>query len=302
MGYFPHDEYIELTMHFVCNLHCEHCMIEGTMDRLQPESMDRFHQVLSHNSSHGQWKGMILTGSEITLRDDLPELARMARAHRFEHVRIQTHGMRMEDHEYCEELVRSGVDQFFVSVTASDPETHDAITGTQGSFERMMRGLENLDRFEGVWTMTNTVVTKRSYRDLPHVVDRLRHLRRLVQMDFWNYWPMRESDTKDLVVSYPDVRPFLIDAIERAEALGRVVEVKGYPECLLGAYRHVLDNGQPKLLIDPEFWSEFMRNGFHQCVHREQCGSQQCLGLNSAYVDKFGWQAELLTPLPVIQP
>ena len=110
MGYFPNEQYVELTMHFKCNLKCEHCMIEGTMDRLKPESMERFEQVLEHNAAHGEWKGLIMTGSEITLRDDLPDLARLARAHRFDHVRIQTHGMRMDDPAYCEELVAAGVD------------------------------------------------------------------------------------------------------------------------------------------------------------------------------------------------
>ena len=80
-----------------------------------------------------------------------------------------------------------------------------------------------------------------------------------------------------------------------------MVEVKSFPECLLGKYRRVLDNGQPKLLIDPEFWSEFMRNGFYQCVHRSECASQQCLGLNTAYIEKFGWQADQLTPLRVVR-
>ena len=59
-----------------------------------------------------------------------------------------------------------------------------------------------------------------------------------------------------------------------------------------------LDNDQPKLIIDPAFWPEFMRNGFHQCVHHEYCGSKTCLGLNTAYVKKFGWHADVLVPFP----
>ena len=57
-------------------------------------------------------------------------------------------------------------------------------------------------------------------------------------------------------------------------------------------------NTQPQLLIDPAFWPEFMRNGFHQCVHHEYCGSKTCLGLNTAYVKKFGWHADVLVPFP----
>jgi MoaA/NifB/PqqE/SkfB family radical SAM enzyme len=294
---FRSADYVELTMHFKCNLKCVHCMIEGTMDWLRPESMEQFERVLAQNAQQGLWKGIVLTGSEVTLRKDLPELARAARASGFEHVRIQTHGMRLADEAYCRELVEAGIDEYFVSVTAADAATHDAIAGVEGAFERTLRGLENLEAFPGVTTLTNTVVTELSYRQLPGVVERLRHLRRLAQMDFWNYWPMRETDDKALVASHLDVLPYLRKAIERARAYGRAVEVKNFPECLLGEDGEALNNDQPKLVIDPEFWPEFMRNGFHQCVHREQCGSRRCLGLNTAYIKKYGWHADVLVPL-----
>lgn len=300
MGYFDHTQYIELTMHFRCNLKCEHCMIEGTMDWLKPESANVFQQVLDHNAATRKWKGIILTGSEVTLRRDLPELARRARQHHFEHVRIQTHGMRLANPRYCRTLVEAGVDEYFVSVTAADAETHDAITQVPGSFDRTIKGLENLDAFANVTTLTNTVVTERSYRQLPAVVDRLSHLQRLVQMDFWNYWPMKETDDKDLIARHTDVVPYLRRAIQIARKLGRAVEVKNFPECLLREDGDALDNNQPELFIDPRFWNEFDRNGFRQCVHREICASKKCLGLNTAYIRKFGWQANVLTPLPAV--
>ncbi len=295
---FAAEDYVELTMHFKCNLKCEHCMIEGTMDWLRPESMEQFDRILAQNAQQGRWKGLVLTGSEVTLRRDLPELARAARASGFIHVRIQTHGMRLADAAYCRELVDAGIDEYFVSLTAADAASHDAITGVVGSFERTLQGLENLEGFPGVVTLSNTVVTQRSYRHLAEVVERLRHLRRLAQMEFWNYWPMRESDDKDLVASHLDVLPYLREAIARARAYGRSVEVKNFPECLLGDDADALNNDQPKLVIDPEFWPEFMRNGFHQCVHRSHCGARRCLGLNTAYIRKFGWHADLLVPLP----
>ncbi|MCB9924117.1 MAG: radical SAM protein [Planctomycetaceae bacterium] len=298
MGAFRHTDYVELTMHFRCNLKCEHCMIEGTMDWLQPESMDRFSELLQENARSRIWKGVILTGSEVTLRQDLPELARQARDSGFEHVRIQTHGMRLADPRYCEELVAAGIDEYFVSVTASDAETHDAITEVPGSFEKTLRGLENLESHD-VRTLTNTVITKRSYQHLTGIVERLSHLQRLVQMDFWNFWPMRETDEKDLIVSHLDVVPHLKQAIAVARKLGRAVEVKNFPECLLGNYRDALDNNQPQLEIDPRFWNEFNRNGFQQCAHRDYCSSTQCLGLNTAYINKFGWQADALVPYSI---
>ena len=217
---FPAADYVEVTVHFKCNLRCVHCMIEGTMDWLRPETDAQFAAVLAANATR-RWKGLTLTGAEVTLRNDLPDLARRARASGFEHVRIQTHGGRLADPAYCEELVAAGIDQFFISVTAADAETHDAITGVPGSFVRTLRALENLDRIPGVVTLTNTVITERSYRHLPVVVARLGHLRRLAQMDFWTYWPMRETDDKGLAVSHVEALPWLREAIRGARALGR---------------------------------------------------------------------------------
>ena len=71
MQLFDHREYVSMTMEFRCNLRCVHCMIEDTMHRLVPESADRFDELLAQNTEHRRWKGLILTGSEITLRRDL---------------------------------------------------------------------------------------------------------------------------------------------------------------------------------------------------------------------------------------
>ena len=298
---FPPADYVEVTVHFACNLKCQHCMIEGTMDWLQPESPASLEQVLELNRRERRWKGLTLTGSEVTLHRGLPDMARRARASGFEHVRIQTHGMRLADADYCRLLVDAGVDEYFVSVTAADAATHDAITQVPGSFDRTIAGLHQLDRFAGVSLLTNTVITTLSHAQLPAVVRRLAGLRYLVQMEFWNYWPMKATDDKGLIAPHLEVLPHLRQAITEARALGRSVEVKNFPECLLGDDGDALDNSQPKLVIDPAFWPEFMRNGFHQCVHRAHCGARRCLGLNTAYVHRHGWDADLLVPLPMTE-
>ena len=297
MGIFDHQQYVSMTMEFRCNLKCVHCMIEGTMDRLAPQTVEQLHALCATNVMHRKWKGLILTGSEITLHRDLPDWVRAARSAGFEKVRIQTHGMRLSDESYCTELIDAGVNEFFISVAGANAPTHDAITTVRGSFDKTLRGLEFLDRVPGVVTITNTVVTQRSYRELPELVARLSHLKQLAQMEFWFYFPMSENDTKDLVSSHLHSLPFLQQAIAQAKATGRGIEVKNFPECLLGADRHLLHNDQPELYIDDAFWVEFMRNGFYQCRHRDQCASTQCLGLNTAYIKKFGWHQDELTPL-----
>jgi len=164
-----------------------------------------------------------------------------------------------------------------------------------GAFKRTLQGLENIDKYDGVILITNTVITERSYRYLPAVVKLLSNLRTLVQFEFWSYFPMNEVDEKDLLVSHDLVVPYLQEAISLAKKDGHTIEVKNFPECLLNEDRKVLNNAQPQLFIDEAFWTEFMRNGFYQYIHKEKCSSKRCLGLNTAYIKKYGYQTNLLT-------
>ena len=297
MSLRDHEKYVSLTMEFRCNLKCVHCMIEGTMDRLAPTAEDTFARILTDQQQNARWEGLVLTGSEITLRRDLPDLARRARAAGFSHVRIQTHGMHLARPGYTDRLIDAGVDEFFISVAGSDAESHDRIVQVKGAWDKMLRGMEHLDTYDHINMISNSVVTTLSYPLLPDMVDALSHLRRLIQMEFWTYFPMAETDEKNLAARHADILPPLRAAITRARAQGRFVEVKNFPECLLGQQADALVNAQPLLVIDPEFWTEFDRNEFHQCPHRAQCTSTECLGLSAAYVAKYGDERDLLRPL-----
>jgi len=297
-GPFAHSDYVEMTVHFRCNLKCRHCMILDSMHWLTPADDDEFEALLAENRQHRKWTGLILTGAEVTLRKDLPELAVRAREAGFRNVRIQTHAMRLADMAYCEKLVAAGINEYFVSVTAGDAELHDYITEVPGSFQKTIAALHNLDQLPGVSLLTNTVVTRLSYQSLVATVELLKGLQNLRQMEFWNYWPMEEDGKPELLVSHFDVQPHLMQAIRLARQYGRHVEVKNFPHCLMGDLGDALRNDQPELRIDPRFWTEFNRNGFHQCEYREVCGSKQCLGLNTAYVKQYGWHADRLQPMP----
>lgn len=294
-----HARWVSVTMEFRCNLRCTHCMIEGTMSRLRPTEGEDFDEVLRQQRDTGLWDGIVLTGAEITLRADLPDLVARARAAGFAHIRIQTHGMRLHRPDYLDRLVEAGADEFFISVTAADEVRHDAITQVEGSWRRMRAGIDLIEtRYPHVAVITNTVITAESVDDLPGVVAAFRGYRCVVQHEFWNFFPMDEVDHKALCVPVARLLPPLRAAIAAARAAGRLVEVKNVPECLLGEDRGALVNGQPQLVIDPDFWEGFDRNGFHTCPHRAACSATECLGLTTAYVRRFGDERSLLRPFP----
>jgi MoaA/NifB/PqqE/SkfB family radical SAM enzyme len=272
-------------------------MIESSRFKLKPQSIDKFNEYMLYNKEHKKWRGLVLTGAEITLHRDLCSFVERARESGFERIRIQTNGIRLADKHYCESLINAGVNEFFISAPGWNDSTNDTITGIPGSFEKMVTGLENLESAANIQIITNTVVTNKSYHYLPELVDHFRQYAKLVQMEFWIYWPMGEYDTRNLIASHREILPKLMVAIRRCRECGINIEIKNFPECLLGEHCNVLINDQPELHIDPTFWNAFENNGFYQCAKRLQCRSKQCLGLNTAYIAKYGWENDLLQPI-----
>lgn len=273
-------------------------MIENTMNWLTPQSMDDFSNILAVNKLERRWTGLILTGAEITLDSRLPSLARLAKKHGFQNIRIQTHGGKLANIAYLKELVNAGINEFFISVTGAEESVHDAITGVPGSFRDTLAAISNLSLIPDTSVITNTVITSKSYQYLPEIVSLLASFPAVVQIEFWNYFPMRSTDDKSLIARFNEVTPYLLSSLSLAESLGMPIEIKNYPHCLLKGYKHCLRNDQPQLEIDPRFWQEFMRNGFYQCYHQATCSSSECLGLNTAYINRYGWEIDILSPLP----
>lgn len=295
---FDDANYVSLTMEFRCNLRCTHCMIEGTMDRLEPTGEETFEAVLHEQASSGKWKGLVLTGSEITLRRDLCDLAERARISGFENIRIQTHGMHLARQGYLESLLQSGVNEFFISVAGHNAVLHDFITKVPGSFDKMLTGIRKIENSAyPAKIITNTVITTESYYALEDIVLLMNPYSKVHRHEFWNFFPMHEEDVKKLIVPYEELMPYVERGIRASLAQGRRVEVKNIPECLLKELHIHLVNDQPMLMIDPDFWIEFDRNRFHICPYRNICSSTQCLGLTQAYVDRFGVEEEILSPM-----
>ncbi len=86
---------------------------------------------------------------------------------------------------------------------------------------------------ECVWSDIDAQVEEEIHRLGAAVLDALAHLKRLVQMEFWNFFPMAPDDPKDLLANNSDILPYLREAILKCRALGRFTEAKNFPECML---------------------------------------------------------------------
>lgn len=285
-----------VTFAFRCNIACTFCMVEDVLTVLPGTSLDEFRQAVERN--RGALDGVsriIFSGGEVTLSKELPAYAAYARSlPGIEHVRIQTNATRLAKRDYLRSLIDVGIDEYFVSFHAPDAELYTRIAQRERAFDEIIAGIENIAA-EGASLTTNTAIVEDNYRRLGEIVDRIApfHPR---SMEFWNYWPRADEWAKrQMSARIGDVRPHLVDALERSIRAGFPPVVKWFPRCLLGSYALFLDDSQPPALISDEYWT---REPAYSCLYEGVCADagKSCSGLSHPYIYQHGWEERLLQP------
>ncbi|MBN1105406.1 MAG: radical SAM protein [Deltaproteobacteria bacterium] len=289
------SKYIVISIWFGCNNHCTICMLSDMKRDLAPIGFDSFRKVLLDIRAHGEFENLILSGAEVTTFEELNRYVRFAASLGcFRKIQIQTNGRRLKERGYLDHLIDCGVNEFFVSIHGPE-EVHDAVTRNRGSFTETLEGLRNLEAYD-VNVITNTVLTGFNYPHIPRLMAFLSR-ERISEIHLWNYYPMEKTDSRDFVVGMRDFVRLLPELLDMARQTRKALVLKSFPECLSRGEPGFFDSLYPVTILPDRFWREFSECGFGTCVHRGPCQNRQCWGLSSAYIQKYGDERELLSPM-----
>lgn len=291
------SSYCVISIWFGCNNDCAICMLGEMKRRLPAIGFDHFRRVVSQIRNDGRFRNLILSGAEVTTFDEVCRYVQFAASLGwFKKIQIQTNGRKLADKDYIQRLVDSGVNEFFISIHGLE-EVHDAVARVPGAFRETLQGIRNLDLFD-VNVITNSVLTRANFSDI-HDLFALLMRERVSEIHLWNYFPMERKDTKDLVVSMRDFAALLPGLLALGYEAGKALVFKSFPSCLSRGEPGFFDGFFPVTVLPDMFWREFSECGFGACVHRQRkaCQVKDCWGLSSAYIDKYGDERDLLSPM-----
>ncbi|MDE2142447.1 MAG: radical SAM protein [Elusimicrobia bacterium] len=298
-----HDAVFELFLNYACQAKCAFCYNPPITDELLRRELS-FAQAAEalYAAARGGAKKLNLHGGEVTLRDDLPKILRLARKVGFTEITLVTNGVRLGDERYARSLIAAGVTHVRMSLHAGEAVLHDRIVVVPGAFERLTRGIAHLKKL-GVPVGLNFVIVRANAKALPAFLRRF-VLREKIE-DVIVYFPhergMMGLNAAAIGVSYSEARgPLLASAalLDKAGKLGALL-IANVPPCAAPELADLLldwerDPGAaPAGMLGPEGRAtdlKAMKDGQKGRVPacRACALKDRCRGVEPEYVRRFG--------------
>ena len=204
---------------------------------------EAYHQEQIAALETGRRQGILelnLTGTEPLAYPRVIELVEGAVELGYERVSVVSTGVPLADHAFAERLADALPDKqsFSIPLYGDDAETHDAITRSPGSFDKVVEGLDNLTVL-GCTRQVKlcSIVLKQNM----HIMDRIADLAACfgpyfrVQMPFPNVGGRFDP--------YADVTPRITEAVSVLHGFEPPIILKEAPPCVV--LRHEEETGIP---------------------------------------------------------
>lgn len=231
---------IDLKLGFTCNNNCRFCVVAHKRkwgDRTTEEAKQELKLI-----KVPQNKNLVLTGGEVTIREDILEIIGYAKSLGFKAIDIQTNGRMCSSLKFAQKLVETGTSFFLVSIHGWNKKAQDFLTRAPGSFAQTTAGIKNLAGLN-VGLKTNTVINKLNYKHLSELARLLIDLGvKSVQLTFphgsGNAW----DNFNEMVPTYLETAPYIHKFIDLCRRCNVDSLIRDVPFCFMEGYEEHIDD------------------------------------------------------------
>jgi len=280
----------------ICNSKCSFCIVDSPHVKEDSISRKRVSRFLRDNADKG-YEAVNIHGGEATIRRDFLEILDEISELGYPTVFLQTNGRKLAHMKYARTVVDKGVSLFIVSMHGAKALTQDRISKSLGSFEQAVSGIRNVKEL-GAKIRTNSVVCKDNFTELPDIAELCADL----GADHINISALHTAGTAlrnfwEVTPRYDDIRPYVLEAVDRIVRRGRVITLEGFPYCTIPGYeRYMIDwsENQFKMLYRTfvfEDYENYMDSNSRAkdarcggCAFNDVCG-----GVYKEYAELIGW-------------
>lgn len=228
---------VDIKTGFICNNNCRFC-VQADNKLKGNRSFEDIKKDLK--DSRKRCDSVVLTGGEVTIRDDFFDIVKLTRDLGYKTIQIQTNGRMFSSLEFCKKTIEAGATEFSPALHGDCAEQHDFLTRAKGSFSQTVKGIRNLKSLDAPF-LTNTVVVKPNYRNVPKIAKLLIKLN-VDQFQFAFVHPMGRAweNFDPIVPCFSLAAPYILKGLQIGINAGKRAMAEAMPYCFMQGYENCI--------------------------------------------------------------
>ncbi len=287
---------------YKCNNNCVFCVYQEKNRQSFRSTFQIKKEILLAKSRKRNYLEFI--GGETTIKEDFLEILRFSQKVGFETIHVTTNGRMFAYFEYAKKFIKAGITNLVFSIHGHKAEIHDKLTRVPGSFEQMVKGIENVKKLGFNNIGSNTTITKNNYRNLKKIGEFIADLG-IKNSEFIFVDPNQggaKINFRKLVPKISEAAPFIRECLEIGKRKNLPHwHIRYVPLCYFQDYLNQISEIQEAKMfnsehIGPDFTNpnveksrpEVSRTKGPQC---KDCSLNKiCEGIWKKYVKEYGYQ------------
>jgi MoaA/NifB/PqqE/SkfB family radical SAM enzyme len=152
---------------YQCNNQCIFC-INAERRNIPGKTTEEIKKEMVEARGRGSTYLELIGGEFDILPDALP-LMRFAKGLGFKTIMMATNGRMFSYPDFTKKMIDAGLTDIVFSIHGHTPELHDELTQSPGSFEQLLKGLENFKKLKFKNIGSNTTIVRQNCEVLPEI-------------------------------------------------------------------------------------------------------------------------------------
>jgi len=245
-----------IMMGYACNNRCIFCYNDHKRNFKEKTTQEILRDMASARKHGSDYLELI--GGEPTIRPDIMYVVSAAKKLGFETIMFATNGRMFSNPEFAKKLVKKGLNHVVFSIHGHEAGLHDGLTQVKGSFNELVKGVENIKDLIRIGS--NTTIVRHNYKHLKKIGLFIQRLG-ITDSEFIFVDPTQGAPKKDfeMVPTYEEVRPYVNDLLK----LGKDMDhwhIRYYPLCFIDRKYHdqVSELHEEKIFVSEHVAPDFI--------------------------------------------
>lgn len=150
---------------FSCNNNCLICSVRPKKSSYPDRSYQEISTEIEGKKREG-FENIEFTGGEPSIRKDIIKLVSRAKALGYQQISLSTNGRLFSYPEFCQKIIQAGLNKITFSLLSYQSRVHEAITRTPGSFNEIIAGIKNVQKFPNLHLNISSVISQLNFHNL----------------------------------------------------------------------------------------------------------------------------------------